>query len=264
METDLDESRAQLRTYTQQLEVLVEQRTQSLRQSEETFAKAFQASPNAITLSTLADGRYIKVNNRFVELMCIPREIIIVHTSIELNVLVAPQTRAVFQRELENNRLHNQEWTVRKPSGELKKILLSAEIIYFQSNACVLLIANDIGERIIEQEKLRQSEERWQLALQGNNDGIWDWNVAAGEIFYSQRWKAMLGYRDDEISHHRDEWKDRLHPQDKDRVLKTTQNHLEQKTPFFTEEYRLRCKDGQYKWILDRGQALWDAHGGDA
>ena len=261
LETDLDESRAQLRTYTQQLEVLVEQRTQSLRQSEETFAKAFQASPNAITLSTLADGRYIKVNNRFVELMGIPRENIIGHTSIELNVWVAPQTRAVFQRELENNRLHNQEWTVRKPSGELKKILLSAEIIYFQSNACVLLIANDIGERIIEQEKLRQSEERWQLALQGNNDGIWDWNIAAGEIFYSQRWKAMLGYGDDEISHHRDEWKNRLHPQDKDRVLKSTQNHLEQKTPFFTEEYRLRCKDGQYKWILDRGQALWDAHG---
>ncbi|WP_322744953.1 PAS domain-containing protein [Leptolyngbya ectocarpi] len=125
----------------------------------------------------------------------------------------------------------------------------------------VLLIANDISDRIAEREKLRQSEERWQLALQGNNDDIWDWNIAAGQIFYSVRWKNMLGYDDSEIGHQKSEWERRLHPEDRDRVLQATQAHLDRHTPFFTEEYRLRCKDGQYKWILDRGQALWDADG---
>lgn len=261
MSSDLDESRAQLKLYSQHLEDLVDQRTQALQQSEETFAKAFQASPNAITLSTLDEGRYIKVNDRFVELMGIPREKIIGYTSTELNIWIEPNTRAVFQRELEQGRLRNQEWTVQTPVGEIKTVLLSADIIYFQEQACVLVIANDIGDRIAAREKLRQSEERWQLALQGNNDGIWDWNIAAGEIFYSVRWKSMLGYEDSEISHQKSEWEGRLHPEDRDRVLRATQAHLNQQTPFFTEEYRLRCKDGQYKWILDRGQALWDSDG---
>ncbi|MEM7062319.1 MAG: PAS domain S-box protein [Cyanobacteria bacterium P01_B01_bin.77] len=258
---DLSESRSQLKLYSQHLEDLVEQRTQALRQSEETFAKAFQASPNAITLSTLDEGRYIKVNDRFVELLGIPRENIIGYTSTELNIWIEPNTRAVFKREVEQGQLRNQEWTVQNSAGEVKTVLLSADIIHFQKQACVLMIANDIGDRIAEQEKLRQSEERWQLALQGNNDGIWDWNIAADQIFYSVRWKNMLGYDDSEIKHHKSEWESRLHPEDRDRVLQATQAHLDQHTPFFIEEYRLRCKDGQYKWVLDRGQALWDADG---
>lgn len=158
MAKELETSRSQLNTYSQKLEELVDQRTAALRRSEETFSKAFQASPNAITLSTLDEGRYIKVNDRFVELMGIPREQIIGRTSIELNVWIEPRTRSVFQRELKNGTLRNQEWPFRKPSGEIKTVLLSAEIIYFQDKACVLVIANDIGERIAAQEKLRQSE----------------------------------------------------------------------------------------------------------
>lgn len=261
MGNDLAESRVQLKNYSHQLEELVAQRTQALQRSEETFAKAFQASPNAITLSTLVEGRYLRVNDRFVELMGIPRDEIVGYTSTELGVWIAPKTREIFYQELLSGRLRNQEWTVRKPSGELKTVLLSAEIISFQEDSCVLVIANDISDRITEQEQLRQSEERWQLALKGNNDGLWDWNVAAGEIFYSSRWKEILGYDADEISHDKHEWESRLHPEDRDRVLQETQAHLDQKTPFFTEEYRLRCKDGSYKWILDRGQALWNADG---
>ncbi|MEM7796131.1 MAG: PAS domain-containing protein, partial [Cyanobacteria bacterium P01_C01_bin.118] len=176
-------------------------------------------------------------------------------------VWIPPQTREVFYQELSNGRLRNQEWKVQNALGEVKTILLSAEIIHFQESTAILTIGNDISDRTLEQTELRQSEERWQLALKGNNDGIWDWNIAAGEIFYSERWKAMLGYGNDEIDNDKNEWKQRLHPQDRDRVLQATQEHLDQKTSFFSEEYRLRCKNGDYKWILDRGQALWDHEG---
>ncbi|MBW4555605.1 MAG: GAF domain-containing protein [Trichormus sp. ATA11-4-KO1] len=108
---------------------------------------------------------------------------------------------------------------------------------------------------------LRQSEERWQLALHGNNDGIWDWNVQTNEVFYSTRWKEMLGYADHEISHHWDEWQKRVHPDDLDHVLQAFENHFAKKTPFYVTEHRILCKDGTYKWILDRGQALWDEAG---
>ncbi|MEH2112316.1 GAF domain-containing protein [Nostoc sp.] len=110
-------------------------------------------------------------------------------------------------------------------------------------------------------EGLRESEERWQLALHGNNDGIWDWNLKTNEVFFSTQWKEMLGYKDHEVSNCWDEWTKRIHPDERDSVLQVFQDHFAKKTPFYVCEYRVQCQDGSYKWILDRGQALWDALG---
>ena len=108
---------------------------------------------------------------------------------------------------------------------------------------------------------LKESEERWQLALYANNDGIWDWNLQTNEIFYSERWKAMLGYEDWEITNNHDEWTKRVHPEDLERVTNAFDAHLNQKTTYYKVEYRLRCKDGSYKWIQDRGKSLRDEKG---
>ncbi|WP_341530807.1 PAS domain S-box protein [Nostoc sp. UHCC 0302] len=105
---------------------------------------------------------------------------------------------------------------------------------------------------------LRESEQRWQLALRGNNDGIFDWNVKTNEVFFSPRWKEMLGYEDHDICNDFNEWKTRVHPNDFNRVIQAIQKHFAKETPFYTSEYRLLCKNCTYKWILDRGQALWD------
>ncbi|OUL36219.1 hypothetical protein BV372_08410 [Nostoc sp. T09] len=122
-------------------------------------------------------------------------------------------------------------------------------------------LAKEIVERKRTEEELRESEQRWQLALRGNNDGIWDWNVKNNEVFFSARWKEMLGYQEQEISNHFDEMIKRVHPNDLDRVKKAVKDHFAKRTPFYTKEYRVLCKDGAYKWILDRGQALWDEDG---
>lgn len=119
----------------------------------------------------------------------------------------------------------------------------------------------DITKRKHTEEALRESEERWQLALRGNNDGIWDWNVRTNEVFFSPRWKEMLGYEDHEISNHLDQWAMRVHPDDLGWVTQAIQDHFAKKTPFYVTEHRIQCKDGTYKWILDRGQALWDSQG---
>lgn len=123
--------------------------------------------------------------------------------------------------------------------------------IYFQN----------VTERRRTAEALRESEERWQLALHGNNDGIWDWNLKTNEVFFSTRWKEMLGYKDHEVSNGWDEWIKRIHSDERDLVLQAFQDHFAKKTPFYVCEYRVQCQDGSYKWILDRGQALWDALG---
>ncbi len=108
---------------------------------------------------------------------------------------------------------------------------------------------------------LKESEERWQLALHANNDGIWDWNLKTNKIFYSERWKSMLGYQDWEIANNHDEWVKRVHPEDLERVTNAFDAHLKQQTTYYSVEYRLRCKDGSYKWIQDRGKSLRDEEG---
>jgi PAS domain S-box-containing protein len=115
-----------------------------------------------------------------------------------------------------------------------------------------------VEERTFE---LRESQERWELALRGTNDGIWDWNLRTNEVFYSSRWKQMRGFADDEIGSRIQEWSNLIHDDDYNRVMNALADHLARKTPFFQEEYRVQRKDGSCMWVLDRRQALWDENG---
>ena len=103
---------------------------------------------------------------------------------------------------------------------------------------------------------LKESQQRWQFALEGSGDGIWDWDVPTGKVFFSKRWKEMLGYREEEIG---DELHDRdtlVHPDDFASMHNELQNHFSGAMPFYQSEHRLLCKDGTYKWILDRGMVI--------
>jgi PAS domain S-box-containing protein len=119
----------------------------------------------------------------------------------------------------------------------------------------------DITERKRMEQDLRASEERWELAVTGANDGIWDWNVKEDSIFFSERWKTMLGYRSDEIGNTTQEWSSRVHPDDLEATMAELHRHLRGETAFYQSEHRLRCKNGEFKWILDRGRASFGADG---
>ncbi len=121
--------------------------------------------------------------------------------------------------------------------------------------------ARDISDRKRVELALAEAEQRWSMAVRGANDGIWDWNLQTGKVYYSERWKTMLGYGKDEISDSPDEWKSRIHPDDCDRMLGLIREHMEGKSEFYTGEHRLRRKDGSYKWVLTRGKALIDKDG---
>lgn len=119
----------------------------------------------------------------------------------------------------------------------------------------------ELLERQRVEQALRESDERWQLAIRGSNDGIWDVNLKKECCFYSQQWREMLGYAEHEVPKNTEEWMRLVHPDDIERVMQTRQEHLDGKTPHYSSEYRIRCKDGSYKWILSRAQALWDERG---
>jgi PAS domain S-box-containing protein len=109
--------------------------------------------------------------------------------------------------------------------------------------------------------QLLQTEERWQLALKGNNDGIWDWNLQTGELFLSERFLEITGYKHVQNFDDVDRWSSATHPEDSAAVMQQLQDHLNKKTPHYIVEYRLWCYQSAYKWILSRGQALWDESG---
>lgn len=111
------------------------------------------------------------------------------------------------------------------------------------------------------QEALRISEERYALAARGANDGLWDWNIAAGAIYFSPRWKEMLGYAEDEIGNTPSEWFDRIHPEDRELFEVRLMAHFRRLLSNFQHEYRILHRDGSYRWMLCRGLAVWDQHG---
>jgi PAS domain S-box-containing protein len=108
---------------------------------------------------------------------------------------------------------------------------------------------------------LRESEERWQLALLGSNDGIWDWNPITNELFVSSRWKSMLGFDDADLAGTAEEWRSLVHPEDLNQVEEASRRHLEAHSEHFSSEFRMRTKGGQYRWILSRGRAWRDDSG---
>ncbi len=100
---------------------------------------------------------------------------------------------------------------------------------------------------------LAESEFRWKFAIEGTGDGLWDWDIPSNKVYFSKTWKQMLGYEENEISNHLSEWERIVHPEDLARTLAAVQDHFDGKTPTYATENRLLCKDGSYKWILDRG-----------
>jgi diguanylate cyclase (GGDEF)-like protein/PAS domain S-box-containing protein len=105
-------------------------------------------------------------------------------------------------------------------------------------------------------ESLRESQERYTLAVNGANDGLWDWNLATNEVYWSPRWKSMLGYEDSEIRVTPDEWLDRLHQDDWTRVRQSVAAHIAHGTGHFESEHRLRHRDGTFRWVLCRAAAI--------
>jgi diguanylate cyclase (GGDEF)-like protein/PAS domain S-box-containing protein len=117
-------------------------------------------------------------------------------------------------------------------------------------------LQQEIAERGRAEEALRRSEERYALAVRGANDGVWDWDIEKDRVYFSPRWKAILGHQEDEISDDPKEWLSRVHPDEVERVKGGIAAHCEGKTPHFEDEHRVRHRDGSYRWVLSRGFAV--------
>jgi PAS domain S-box-containing protein len=142
------------------------------------------------------------------------------------------------------------------------QVMTQLELRYalLQSNA--LLEKQKHAEQAFQaiSQQLVLSEERLQLAVSGSNDGLWDWNVSSGEVYFSPSFMALCGYQSTELPHNIETWNQLLHPEDRDPVYAAVNQHFEERGNY-SVEYRMRHKNGEYIWCHARGQASWDASG---
>ena len=130
----------------------------------------------------------------------------------------------------------------------------------FEERELVIAIEMAVYKHSMEK-KLRASEERYDLAVRGANDGLWDWDLKNNEIYFSPRWKTMLGYQEDEIGSSPQDWLKHVHPDDVKLVQENLASHIRGDTPYFNSEYRIEHAHGGHVWVLSRGLAVRDADG---
>ncbi len=125
----------------------------------------------------------------------------------------------------------------------------------------VVVVFSDLTELRATEARLREVQDRWELAVRALNVGIFEKNYVTGEAYVSDRWKGMLGFAPDELPSDGGDWRARIHPDDHDRVVSQLQSHLRGEDERYRVEYRMLCRDGQYKWIVARGRAFFDKGG---
>ena len=119
----------------------------------------------------------------------------------------------------------------------------------------------EISGRKQMEDELRKSRERYEVSVRGSSDGLWDWDLADGKLFFSARWKEMIGYADDEFPNEYNEWEARIHPNDLPSTRKVLDECLNGKKDSFAIEFRLKHKNGDWHWILSRAATLRDFNG---
>ena len=114
-------------------------------------------------------------------------------------------------------------------------------------------IVQDITDQAAAEEALRDSERRWMFAVEGSHEGLWDWDLVTDRVFYSTRWKEMLGLEHEDLAPENESWRSRVHPDDLEEAEAVFSEHLAGRTPAYASEHRMRHRDGHWVWILARG-----------
>ncbi|MCU0793377.1 MAG: PAS domain S-box protein [Opitutaceae bacterium] len=140
------------------------------------------------------------------------------------------------------------QWTVPQESGR-------------PDYSRVMAVFTDVSDLRRTETRLKESEDRWHLAVQGINAGIWEIDFGTGRFFVSERSREMLGYSRGDLAETREAWEALIHVEDRPRVERAMEDHLAGKTDNYRVEHRLLCRDGLYRWILARGLAQFDAQG---
>jgi PAS domain S-box-containing protein len=147
-------------------------------------------------------------------------------------------------------------WEIQSPKDNHWYYVVNTPVRHRDGTISKMAMIQDVTERKQAEEALRESQERLELAMEGAELGMWDWNIQTGDLVFNRRWAEILGYSPDEIRPHMDSWEDSIHPEDTERVKEILNRHVAGKTPSYQMEYRVATKSGEVRWVLARGKVV--------
>ena len=245
-----------------QLEIEVRRSAEdALRENEERLRKAFESELVGFAISRQRDGTYLEVNQGFQTITGYERDELVGRTSRDLGFFTPAQRDQLVSELQTQGRLHNQELTFPAKGGKLRTILFSISPIQIRHEDCLLATVVDITGRKQVEEDLREARLMQEQIVKGARVGLWDWDLETDKVRYSPEWKAQIGYADDEIGDDLEELSSRIHPDDKKGLFEEVKRTLEHARTNHEAEFRMRHRDGSYRWILAQGSVLTDEEG---
>ncbi len=227
------------------------------RQTEAYFRSLTENSSDIITLLE-ADGTIRYQSASIAKILGYAPEELLGHAVFELVHLDDRKlVNAAFAELLKRPGIAPVEFRFRRKNGSWCQLeAVGRNLLKDSAVRGIVINSRDITERNRVQEALRESEERYALAMAGANDGLWDWNLKTNTVYYSPSWKSLLGHGEKEIGPSPDEWLNRVHPEDVARLHASVAAHVSGTMPQYECEYRIRHKDGSYLWMCSRGIAV--------
>ena len=243
---------------------IAEQRQMSaaLALEKASLEQLFESAPDALVLVD-NDSRILRVNSHFTRLFGYTVEEARGLSVDDLLVPEAlqPEAAKVTQQAARGARVSMETVRRRRDGSVVDVSIMGTPIIVNGQQVAVYGSYRDITQRKRVEQALRESEERYALAARGSNDGLWDWDFRSNRIYFSPRWKVMLGLNENDVADQPEEWFSRVHAEDLDRVKAEIAAHREGGGAHLETEHRMRLADGGYRWMLVRGIVLRDDSG---
>ncbi|MFH1136342.1 MAG: PAS domain S-box protein [Pseudomonadota bacterium] len=235
--------------YTAQVEAKRVKAEKALQESEAMFRLVYEKSPTGVCLFD-NNGRVLGCNRQLADLMGVDHPDRLVGFNYFEMMKDGPAKEAVRQAVATGASLFEGPYT--SVSGGKD----AYQKVHFKRVAENLLLGvyEDLTPRMRSEQALRESEEKYRLAMEATTDGLWDWDLVSNDVFFSRAWSEIL--EEKEVEPCRRSWEARVHPQDFDLVMTSLQEHLEGRTPSWQCEHRLKTRSGAYKWVLGRGRVV--------
>ncbi|MCJ7723987.1 MAG: diguanylate cyclase [Anaerolineales bacterium] len=234
----------------------IQQSQRKGRESEERYRAVVEQTSDGIFLFDVASRKILDANSAYAGLIGYSLNKLRRLTVYDLFEQDKKDLDLYIDRIGQNGQRFKGEYLQKRADGTTMDVEISADLISIGGRKVICVVLRDITDRKTAEAALRESEERYALAAQGANDGLWDWDLRTNKIHFSDRWKEMAGCKPEEIGEIPEEWFSRVHPDDLVLFQTGLTAHLEGGSSQFESEHRLKHNDGSYYWRMCRGLAV--------